>query len=100
MLWLNAIHIELLSVHPVTKYLAKELDILARSKLRCTVWYRLLYRLVTSFQTLLSLSKLALLASSEEEKNDKVRKLNEQLHHVEVQQSLPSEVLEVGGSVR
>ena len=51
-------------------------------------------------QTLLSLSKLALLASSEEEKNDKVRKLNEQLHHIEVQQSLPTEILEVGWSVR
>ena len=46
-------------------------------------------------QTLLSLSKLALLASSEEEKGEKVRQLNDQLHHIAVQQSLPVEILEV-----
>lgn len=46
-------------------------------------------------QTLLSLSKLALLASSEEEKEEKVRQLNDQLHHIAVQQSLPVEILEV-----
>ena len=47
----------------------------------------------------MSLSKLALLASSEEEeegeKEEKVRRLNDQLHHIAVQQSLPEEILEV-----
>ena len=46
----------------------------------------------------MSLSKLALLASSEDEegeKEEKVRRLNDQLHHIAVQQSLPEEILEV-----
>ena len=46
----------------------------------------------------MSLSKLALLVSSEEEegeKEEKVRRLNDQLHHIAVQQSLPEEILEV-----
>ena len=47
-------------------------------------------------QTLLSLSKLSLLASGEDEKEDKVQRLNDQLHHIEIQQSLPMDVLEVG----
>ena len=48
-------------------------------------------------QTLLSLSKLALLASGEEDKEERVKQLNDQLHHIEVQQSLPVEILEVRG---
>lgn len=46
----------------------------------------------------MSLSKLALLASGEEEegeKEEKVKRLNDQLHHIAVQQSLPEEILEV-----
>ena len=46
-------------------------------------------------QTLLSLSKLSLLASGESEKEKKVKKLNDELHHIRVQQSLPSDILEV-----
>lgn len=47
-------------------------------------------------QTLFSLSKLALLASSEDDKEVKVQQLNDELHHIQVQQSLPTDVLEVG----
>ena len=46
-------------------------------------------------QMLLSLSKLSLLASGEEDKEERVKQLNDQLHHIEVQQSLPVEILEV-----